>query len=58
MVDEVWKKVRTIGFPFGAKRDDEDMVVHPQPYTVTESIHEPTNSTVDEEEYTPLKEHE
>ena len=58
MVDEVCKKVGTRWLPPGAKRDEEDTDAHPQPSTVTERSHEPTNSTMDEEEDTPLKEHE
>ena len=58
MVDEVCKKMGTICLPPGAKRDEDDMVTHPQSSTISERSHEPNNSTVDEEEDTPLKEHE
>ena len=50
MVDEVCKKVGTRNFPPWTKRDEEDMALHPHPSTITERSHEPTKSTVDEEE--------
>ena len=57
MVDEVCKKVGTRCFPPRSKRDEQDMVAHPQLSTVTGRSHDPTNSTMDEEEDTRLRKH-